>query len=247
MSKRNDSKIVNRQSEACSSDTYSTTGECLLTISDMEDTSAPTMQRLLQLSIEGSNEVFISNAMLCFDQLTNRVNQQHLEIVQNLCKMLPQSVQTNAADTVSAPEQYTAGDSTSSGCSSTQFADTGSISSGATNVNASTTLSSPHNYRRLPSSPFNGVRSGGLSKSERYQRTRDVLKSSGLLEVAQNTSRLLKKAALLDKEIATFKAIINQHVAGLSVNSVQMKYQANSTPHAAISLPSKRFNQPQDQ
>ena len=67
--------------------------------------------------------------------------------------------------------------------------------------------------RRFQSLPSSVKRSN--SKTERYNRTRDILKQSGLLDIAKQTSDLMKQSAVLERKISTFKNLVDQHFGSI--------------------------------
>ena len=81
------------------------------------------------------------------------------------------------------------------------------------------------------------------SKSVRYNRTHDILKQSGLLDIAKQTSDLHKQTAVLDNEILRLKEMVSQYMNALIYNSKQMSdnglnNKLSYNPNAAMSVQS---------
>lgn len=201
-------------------------------VGKIDNASVQSMQSLLQLSVDNNHEMFLSKAMLCLDSLMNTINLQHNELVQNLYQMMPSSLQSpaignNNASVMSLKQPHS---TTSPHLQSNSTVILNSVSGPSSKESdpSKANSSSQMTYRRLQSLPHKGVTNGGVSKHERYRRTRDVLQSSGLLTAAHKMSQLLKQSSRLDQQIATFKAIVSQHVTNMIANPVNVKTQQNN-------------------
>ena len=174
-----------------------------------------------------NNLVFIANAINHLDRLTTSLNKQN-SLVQNLQQMFPPIVAPGNGNTDSgqsrlsqdmspgptsaeqvAPPQGSQDANRFLQQSNVSFANSLPLTE-ETHFQAGldeTNQKHLHGFER----DLHCTTNGRVSRKQRYRKTHDVLKQSGLLDIARKTSILLKHSAQLDQHIAAFKSLVNDH------------------------------------
>ena len=207
-------------------------------------------------SDDQNNLLFIANAINYLDRLTASLNKQNT-LVQNLQQMIPPVI---APASESAESNHSSQDVKSPGSTLSQnlmspqsFHEQNGLVPQLNRSN-SQPVSDPNQKQYLNSDKeLHSTSNGGISRKQRYQRTHDALKKSGLLDIAKKTSILMKQSSQLDRQIAAFKAIVSEHCKKITNESGTLRLQSTlamkqleNVSHIHLNKMNENFQQQQN-